>query len=399
MTARDRRLRVVYVVPDLGVGGAERHVMELMPRLDRSRFAPSVVCIGKRGELFSALGDAGVSAVAFGRTKRQAAMQLVDLVRVFRSTRPDVVIVRGFNAELLGRVAAAITRVPRVVLWVHNCGDIEPRSLLRRRSDRMLDRVTDAYFGVAQGQVGYLRDELGYPEHKIRVIRNGVDPTQFDGTDRGPRASLGFGERDLVVGILAALRPEKDHETFLQAARFIAAEVPEARFLIVGDGPQRSGLEALASHLGVADRVVFAGVRQDVPAILAAMDVFVLSSFTVECFPMALLEAMASSRPAVCTSVGGVPEMIEEGVTGYLVPAKDARALADRVIRLLRSPERRRRFGAASRQRVDLHFTIRASVQETERQLLGISSSCGRKHHRSRASAVMMGRSDSGRVL
>jgi hypothetical protein len=169
----------------------------------------------------------------------------------------------------------------------------------------MLDRVTDAYFGVAQGQLGYLRDELGYPEHKIRVIRNGVDPTQFDGTDRGPRATLGFGERDLVVGILAALRPEKDHETFLQAARFIAAEVPEARFLIVGDGPQRSGLEALASHLGVADRVVFAGVRQDVPAILAAMDVFVLSSFTVECFPMALLEAMASSRPAVCTSVGG----------------------------------------------------------------------------------------------
>lgn len=373
MTTQQRRLRMVYVVPDLGVGGAERHAVELMSRVDRSRFAPSVVCIGEQGELYPALGDAGVPAVAFGRTKRQAVMQLLDLVRVFRTTRPDVVIVRGFNAELLGRVAAALTRVPHVVLWVHNCDDIEPRTPMRRLSDRVLDRVTDAYFGVAQGQVRYMRDELGYPEHKIRVIRNGVDPTQFAATDGGPRAELGLGEHDLVVGILAALRQEKDHETFLQAARVVAAEIPQARFLIVGGGERRSGLEALAHELGVADRVVFAGVRRDVAAMLSCMDVFVLSS-SEECFPLALLEAMASSCPAVCTSVGGIPELMQEGVTGYLVPAKDPGALADRVTRLLRAPERRRQFGAAARERVDLHFTLRKSVQETERQLLEITS-------------------------
>jgi glycosyltransferase involved in cell wall biosynthesis len=373
VTTQQRRLRVVYVVPDLGVGGAERHVTELMSRLDRSRFAPSVVCIGEKGELFSALGDAGVSSVAFGRTKRQPGKQLLDLVRVFRNTRPDVVIVQGFNAEVVGRVAAVIARVPRVVLWVHNCDDIRPRTSARRVSDRVLDRVTDAYFGVAHGQVRYMSEELGYPEHKIRVIRNGVDPTQFHGTDRGTRAGLGLGEHDLVVGILAALRPEKDHETFLRAARVIAAEIPEARFLIVGGGQQRSGLELLAHELGVADRVVFAGVRHDVAAMLGSMDVFVLSSST-ECFPIALLEAMASSRPAVCTSVGGIPEMIEEGVTGYLVPVKDPLALAERVTRLLRAPERRRQFGAAARERVDSHFTLNRSVQETERQLLDVAS-------------------------
>ena len=373
MTRQQRRLRVVYVVPDLGVGGAERHVVELMSRLDRSRFEPSVVCIGEHGPLFSALGDAGVPAVAFGRTKRQAVMSLLQLVRHFRSTRPDVVIVRGFNAELLGRVAAFITRVPRVVLWVHNCADIEPRTSLRRLSDRVLDRVTDAYFGVAQRQVGYMRDHLGYPEHKIRVIRNGVDPTQFDRADRGPRVELGFGDHDLVVGILAALRPEKDHETFLQAARLVAAEISGARFLIVGDGKRRSGLEALARDLGLADRVVFAGVRQDVSAILASLDVFVLSS-SDECFPMALLEAMAASRPAVCTWVGGIPEIIEEGVTGYLVPPQDPTVLGDRVTLLLSSRERRQQLGAAARERVDLNFTIRQSVQETERQLLDLPS-------------------------
>jgi glycosyltransferase involved in cell wall biosynthesis len=126
--------------------------------------------------------------------------------------------------------------------------------------------------------------------------------------------------------------------------------------------------------LGLADRVVFAGVRHDVAAMLGAMDVFVLSSST-ECFPIALLEAMASSRPAVCTSVGGIPEMVEEGVTGYLVPAKDPLALADRVTRLLRSPERRKQFGAAARERVDAYFTLQRSVQETERQLLDVATS------------------------
>ncbi len=371
VTSRHRRLRVVYVVPDLGIGGAERHAVELMSRLDRSRFDPSVVCIGGRGELFSALAPAGVPAIALGRTKRGAMTSLVQLVRIFRDTLPDIVIVRGYNAELLGRVAAAITRVPRVVLWMHNCDAIERRTSWRRLSDRVLDRVTDAYFGVSQRQVGYLVDELGYPEHKIRVIPNGVDPAQYDGTDHGPRGELGFGDQDLVVGILAALRPEKDHETFLEAAALIAAEVPAARFLVVGDGERRAHLEGAARRLGLADRVVFAGARQDVASLLRSMDVFVLSS-AVECFPMALLEAMASSVPAACTSVGGIPEIVEEGITGFLVPAKDPATLGDRVIHLLRSPELRRQMGAAARAHVVQSFTIRDSVREAERAFVDL---------------------------
>ncbi len=373
MTPQHRRLKVVYVVPDLRVGGAERHAVELMSRMDRSQFEPSVVCIGEPGGLFSALGKAGVPAVALGRTKREAVISLVQIVRAFRATRPDLVIVRGYNAELLGRLAAVLTRVPRVVLWVHNCGPIEPRTSLRRLSDRVLDRVTDAYFGVSHRQVSYLTSELGYPEHKIRVISNGVDPTMFDTTDEGPRAELGFAEEDLVVGILAALRPEKDHETFLRAAALVAAEIPEARFLVVGDGERRSSLETLVHRLGATDRVVFAGVRHDVAAVLRCMDVFVLSS-TTECFPMALLEAMASALPAVCTAVGGMSEVVEDGVTGYLVPARDPVALGERVALLLRSPQRRAELGAAAREHVCRHLTLQHSVHETERRLLEVCS-------------------------
>ena len=274
-----RRVRIAFVVPDLGVGGAERHVTTLVSRLDRERFEPSVICLGREGELFPTLAESGVPGVAFHRTKRQALQCLADLVRTLRATAPDVVVLRGYNAELLGRVAAVLARVPSVIIWVHNGEGLGRRGLVRQVTDAVLDRVTDAYFGVAHAQLPYLVDELRLPCRKIRIIHNGVEPALF-GDDARPatRTGLGLGDQDLVVGIVAALRPEKDHETFLRSAALVTAADARARFLVVGDGPPRAALETLAAELGIADRVIFAGARDDVGALLAAMDVFVLSS-------------------------------------------------------------------------------------------------------------------------
>jgi glycosyltransferase involved in cell wall biosynthesis len=372
----DQRLKVAYIVPDLGIGGAERHVTTLMSHLDRERFDPRVICLGREGELFASLAASGVPAVALGRSKRQAPACLVDLVRCLRDWTPDVVVVRGYNAEVLGRIAAVLTRVPRVIVWVHNCGDLEPRGLLRRICDIVLDPVTHAYFGVAHAQRPYLVDELRLPARKVRIIHNGVDLAAFEeGSDGGGvRASLGIQNDELVVGILAALRPEKDHETFLRAASLVSKSNCKSRFLVVGGGPRRAALESMAEDLGIADRVVFTGARDDVPAVLASMDVFVLCSFTIECFPMALLEAMSNSLPAVCTAVGGVGELLQDGVTGYLVPPRDPSALAERLSSLLDSEQQRRQFGAAARARVEAEFTLSRSLQESQRAILDIAA-------------------------
>jgi glycosyltransferase involved in cell wall biosynthesis len=379
MTSRER-LRIAYVVPDLGIGGAERHVTTLMSSLDRDYFEPHVICIGRRGELFADLVASGVPAAALGRTKRQALTSLLELVRYLRRVSPQVVIVRGFNAEVLGRIAGVLARVPRTIVWVHNCDDLRPRGLMRRVGDWALDPVTDAYFGVARAQVPYLVEDLRHPVDKVRIIHNGVDPAGFDEPgDRSVRKELGFRDDEVVVGILAALRPEKDHETFLRAAGLVAAKHPGARFLVVGGGDRKRLLEDMAVDLGLAERVVFTGARDDVPALLAAIDVFVLSSFTIECFPMALLEAMASALPAVCTAVGGIPEMIEDGVTGYLVPARDPQALAVRVAELVTSAEKRRAFGSAARRRVETHFSLRRSVRNAEQQIVAVAAAAPRR--------------------
>ena len=198
-----KRIRVMYVVPDLGVGGAERHVTKLMPNLDRSRFDTAVVCIGAEGKLFGDLAASGTRAVALHRSKRQAVRALRDLTREMRNFAPDVVITRGYNAEMLGRIAAWLTHVPHSVVWVHNHGDIEPRGAVRRIADRVLDRVTSAYFGLARAQIDYLVNDLKYSPDKIRIIHNGVDPDGFQWTDdRSAVSDLGIGESDKVVGIL-----------------------------------------------------------------------------------------------------------------------------------------------------------------------------------------------------
>ncbi|MFF2549772.1 glycosyltransferase [Nocardia sp. NPDC058058] len=368
-TAREP-IRVLYVVPDLRVGGAERHVTTLLPNLDRTRFEPSVICIGEEGELFADLAAGRVPAKALHYRKRQAAPALRELIRAMREQRPDVVITRGYNAEALGRIAAWRAGVPHSVVWVHNYGDVEPRGRFRAVVDRILDRRTSAYFGVARAQIRYMADELGYPESKIKVIYNGVEPSAFEiADDRTAAAALGIGADDLVVGIVAALRPEKDHATFLAAARLVAEQIPAARFLIVGDGPERAAIQARTEAFGLSGRVILAGNRPDIPDLLRAMDIVVLSSYSVECFPMALLEAMAAARPAVCTAVGGVPEMIADGETGYLVPPRNPEQLAERLIEVLGDPRARKRMGLAARDRVEANFTLKASIAGAEQAL------------------------------
>ena len=234
----------------------------------------------------------------------------------------------------------------------------------------MLDSTTDSYFGVAEAQRPYMVHELKYPDRKVRIIYNGVDPGLFDTTDdRSALAEFNIPVHEKVVGIVAALRPEKDHATFLRAARMVLDVVPDVAFLVVGDGPTRAALEKLCTQLGISRNVHFVGTRSDVDRLLRSMNVFALSSNTVECFPMALLEAMACARPAVCTDVGGIPEMIEHGVSGYLVPPNQPGLLASRLIDLLNDANAARAMGRAGRRRVEIQFSLARSVEAAEQAI------------------------------
>lgn len=360
-------VRVLFVVPDLRFGGAERHVATLLPRLDPRRFTASVICIGQEGDLFGEVKEAGLEARALHLGgKRRAGRALAALVAHMRRSRPHVVVVWGYNAEILGRVAALMAGVKHSVVWVHAVAGAEARSSVRVSADRLLLRWTSGYFGVAEAQRPFITGGLRCPAEKVHIVHNGVEPELFDvEDDRSPLAEFGIDESDAVVGIVAALRSEKDHATLLRAISRVLTRLPRTKVLIVGDGPTRPDLEALCDELGIKGNVRFAGSRGDVARLLRAIDVVVLCS-TTECFPLSVLEAMACARPVVCTDVGGIGEMVDDGVAGYLVPAGDSEQLAARLVEVLSDRELARRMGQAGRERVESEFTLKQSVAGAE---------------------------------
>jgi glycosyltransferase involved in cell wall biosynthesis len=295
------------------------------------------------------------------------------LARVIREFRPHVVHSHTAKAGTLARVAAWLGRVPVIVHTYHGHvfhGYFSPRQTrLFLAIERALARRTDCLLAVSET----VRRELlgfgiGSPE-RMRVMPLGLDLDRFARSDamRGlVRAELGLAPETPTVGIVARLVPIKAHEVFLEAAARLARRLPRVAFVVVGDGERRAELETAACRLELQGRVHFLGWRQDLDRIYADLDVVALTSRN-EGSPVSLIEAMAAGRPVVATRVGGVPDLVEDGLTGTLVGPGDAGALAEAVAALLADPDQARAMGEAGRKRVLPAFGAERLMADVDR--------------------------------
>jgi glycosyltransferase involved in cell wall biosynthesis len=349
---------------DMRIGGAEMITASIIRRLDRERFSPELCCLKERGTLGEEL--AGEIPVHHGFLSSKYDLRVLPrLTRLLRRRQIDAVVTVGAGDKMFwGRFAAWRARVPVVLSALHSTGWPDCVG----RLNRLLTPITDAFIAVADSHGRFLVEHTGFPQNKVAVVRNGVDAERFaPGHDVvAVRRELGLGETDPVIGIVAALRQEKNHELFLEAARRVAAQLPSARFLVVGDGPRRAELERMARDLGLSLKVQFLGARNDVPRVLSAMDVFALTSH-VEANPVSILEAMSIGRPVVATNVGSIHEAVIEGKTGFLVPPGDAAKLSDRILQLLHAPLLAHSMGIAGRQTVVRHWSLQSMVAGYER--------------------------------
>lgn len=359
-------VRVLYVHGITEVGGAERDLLTLLAHLDPARFEP-LVALPDRGPLFQLLRAQGVEVVVTPvpgwRKLRSVWLRgpaVLSLWRLIRSRRIGLVHANDFWYIPLAARAAAWARVPCVA---HVRQEIEPRRVQQYRMgsvDRLLT-VSDQIRETA------LRG--GLPPERVQTCYSGVDldrvPRTADGA--GVRAKYGFHGETFLVGAVANLFPRKGYEYLIRAVGLAAQDVPTLGCLIVGEGDPgyRAALEALTRDLGLADRVLFAGFQPDVYPYLAAMDLFVLPS-VMEGFGIALLEAMAMGRAVVATKVGGVPEVVEDGVTGLLVPPADRSSLARAIVRLAEVPSLRRAMGEAGARRVRERFHVGRMVSQIQ---------------------------------
>lgn len=375
------RIRVLRIIARLNVGGPALHATVLTERLDSRRY-DSLLIAGTEepaeGNYLRLHGkELGhlIPLPALGREIRgwRDGAALLALVRLMRRVRPHVVHTHTAKAGTLGRLAAYLTGVPVVLHTYHGHvfqGYFSPaRSRVFLAIERALARRTDRLLTVSET----VRQELlglgiGRPE-RFTVLPLGLDLDRFVTCETLAgqlRAELGVGVATPLVGIVARLVPIKAHEVLFEAAATLAAELPEARVLVVGDGERRAELEALADRLGLAGRLRFLGWRRDLDRIYADLDLVALTSRN-EGSPVSLIEAMAAGRAVVATRVGGVPDIVEDGVTGCLVASGDARGLAEAIGALLRDPERRQAFGRAGRKRVYPAFGVDRLVADVDR--------------------------------
>ena len=358
---------ILFLLPALPVGGAERQIAALVKALDRTRFCPIVACQHSLGPVAAEIVADGTPVHLLSDGRRLDLAFPARLIGLMRREHVKVVVSHGFSTGVAARLAAPFAGTPIRVLAEHSTGERD-MSPARHRANRALAPLTSAWVSVANGQRDYLLQVKGVPPDRLHVIPNGIDAAPFLGGSgrEALRREWNIPKDAPVAGILAALRPEKDHKTFLLAARFVIDELAGARFVIVGDGPLREDLAREVAVLDLGGHVVLAGRRNDVAAALAALDVSVLCSTDVETFPLAFLESMAAGLPLVGTRVGGLPEMIEEGRNGYLVRPRDPRGLADALLALLRDSERARRFGEESRRRVASEYSLERMVRGWE---------------------------------
>jgi len=234
--------------------------------------------------------------------------------------------------------------------------------------ERFLARLSDRIVTVSEGQ---RRELAGYgiaPLQKITVVPLGFELEDLLACEshRGElRRELGLADGNELVGIVARLVPIKNHRLFLQAAEVVAEAVPQARFLVVGDGELREELEAYVHGLGLDGKTFFTGWRRDLPRIYADLDVVALTSIN-EGTPVSLIEAMAAGVPVAATAVGGVPDMVIDRETGYLVEAGDVKGMAEAIIELLRNPKKARVMGMAGRQTVYPRFAAQTLIANIE---------------------------------
>jgi glycosyltransferase involved in cell wall biosynthesis len=356
-------IRVVHVIWSLGLGGAEQVVIRLAAGLDRRRFEPLICCLDEAGSFAPQAQEAGVEVVALGKRGPVDARAAYRLARLLRSRRTQVVHTHLWGANVWGRLAALLARVPCIVASEHNVDTW--KKAYHFMIDRTLTPGTTHLVAVSQ-QVREFYEAHGVGRGRWQVVYNGVDVRPAPARGRGAAfGDLGLGPEEPVVALIGRLVPAKAPEVFLNAIAQAAERVPALRALVVGDGPLRSEVEGEARRLGLAGRVVFTGTRKDVPALLSGLDAVVFSSVR-EGLSMAMLEAMAAGVPVIATEVGGTPELIAHGRTGLLVPPERPEALADEIVGLLADPVRAGTIREAARRHVEERFSLASMIEAHE---------------------------------
>ena len=370
------KYNILYVIDNMEFGGGERGFLQIIEGLYQGNYSVKVAC-NLGGEFEARLRVMDIQLERVNMKSKFNLFTILKLIRILKERRFHIIHTQGARADFFGRVAGRLARTPHILCTIQMPVEGFDVGRLRKKIYRFIDSLTECYVETFIVVSDFLKKTLierrGIPAQRVVKIYNGIELRQYhpDAEYGKLRKEWGIPQDVPLIGAIGRMVWQKGFEYLIQAIPDTVRDVPEASFLLVGDGLLRERLEALSKELGVRDNVIFAGFRNDIKEILSAVDLLVAPSL-LEGFPMITLEAMAMAKPIIATNIDGITEQITDGVNGILVPPKDPSALAEAVIRVLNDKELARSMGLAAREKVEQEFSVEKMVEETEKVYLSL---------------------------
>lgn len=370
----DHRIKMLHIITHLPIGGAQDNTLLTVERLDRKNYNIALLS-GPEGNWRNRAGNIKDIEVIYMKSLVRPLRPVKDfqalfkMIKLMREGKYDIVHTHQAKAGVLGRVAAWIVGVPVIVHTYHSFPFHDYMTVLERfvyiRIEKIIAKLTDRLIAVSELnlQKGV---KLGIaPRHKFLTIYSGIDFSRFDISVNvsDVRKSLDIPDGDQIVGMVGRLSEQKAPQYLVQAIPLVLEKFPNTTFLFVGDGNLRNQLETIADECGIREQIKFLGFREDIPTLLHIMDIFILTSLW-EGLGRSLTEAMFVGKPVIATAVEGVPELVENGETGLLIPTKDVAATAASLLQLLASPEKRKRLGKKAHEKVISNFNAALMVRK-----------------------------------
>jgi len=369
------KCNILYVIDNIEFGGGERVFSQIIRGLNKEKF--SVFVASNPGGIFEKkLMEVGIKIDPLDMTSRYNLSTISKLKKIIKTKDIQIVHSQGGRADFFARIAAKIARVPITVSSMAMLVEGYDVSILKKRLYVLMDRWTERWVNkftvLSEAMRRSLIERHKIPPENIFKIYNGIEIEEYNpdlkelrNKKLGVRRELGLKNDVPVIGAIGRLVWQKGFEYLIRAAPEVLKKCPEARFLIVGEGPLKNKLILTSEKLNVADRIIFTGFRSDIKEILASIDVLAMPSL-LEGLPMVLLEAMAMAKPIVTTRIDGITEVLENSKTGLLVPAKNSHALAEAIVGILNDKAKANFFGQNAREAAKEKFSVKKMVEQIE---------------------------------
>jgi len=368
------KINLLYVITKLELGGAQKHLLDLITHLDKKRYNVFLLTASKGLLIPDALSIEGLTLKCSSFLERpinplKDVLALIEIYRFIKRNKIDIVHTHSSKVGILGRLAAKLAKTRLILHTVHGWSFNNHQSFFCRNFyiclERFCAQFTDKLIVVSRHdkQKG-LENHIGEADRYI-LIRYGINSLEFSLKDQNIKKELGIDTNDLVVGMVSCLKPQKSPLDFIKLACLIYQNLPHIKFVLVGDGILRPEIERLIYKLNLEKQIILTGWRRDIPRILSIFDVFVLTSLW-EGLPVSILEAMASAKPVVATHTGGISEVISEAKTGFLVQRHHINKMAEKIISLLKDENLRKQIGQNAKDSLDSDYRIENMVGYTD---------------------------------